>query len=48
MAFPLSHANSANGIIALLNNAEILEELYQQIFRAKPQKAVTAELLYQL
>jgi hypothetical protein len=47
MAFPINHANAANGIIALLNNDEILSEIYAMLLNAKPKKAVTTELLYE-
>jgi hypothetical protein len=47
MAFPINHANAANGIIALLNNDEILSEIYAMLLNAKPKKEITPALLYE-
>jgi hypothetical protein len=46
MAFPIDHANSAKGIIALLNNDEILSEIYDMLLNARPKKEVTSALLF--
>ena len=47
MAFPVNHANAANGINALLNNDDILSEIYAMFLNAKPKKEITPARLYE-